>query len=236
MKTFFTRSLLGLLPAVLAGFALTIPASATPDGNTSPAGVTSPALLALIGNNDLFSTLDLSTVLNPAGTTPTQHYGGYPSTSPDSGTCGNDWAEDTFDRDFTVRSNGDGTYTVVEQFKNGSFITNLGASPAACDATYANHGRTILPGKTGSMHGYFIVSNVGGQTSTSPFCDAINSTNSGCTTTTFINSHFTPCYPAVCTVTTFFDHYAAGDQSLLYHEWKDASPDRGGNDGDIASG
>src|SRR5437667_10050928 len=26
----------------------------------------------------------------------------YPSDSPDSGTCGNDWAEDTFNREFTV--------------------------------------------------------------------------------------------------------------------------------------
>ena len=44
------------------------------------------------------------------------------------------------------------------------------------------------------------------------------------------------CAPLTCTVTTFFDHYAAGDQNLLYHEWKNASEDRGGNGGDIASG
>jgi len=37
-------------------------------------------------------------------------------------------------------------------------------------------------------------------------------------------------------VTTFFDHYAARDQSLLFHEWKNASLDRGGNSGDIADG
>jgi hypothetical protein len=58
--------------------------------------------------------------------------------------------------------------------------------------------------------------------------------NDDCTTETFINSHFAPCYPAICTVTTFFDHHAAGDQSLLYHEWKNASADRGGDNGDIA--
>ena len=34
--------------------------------------------------------------------------------------------------------------------------------------------------------------------------------------------------------TTFFDHYSAGDQGLVYHEWKNASCDRGGNHGDIA--
>jgi hypothetical protein len=100
-----------------------------PDGNPSAAGVTDPVLSALIGNDDLFSALDLSSALAPTGTTSTQHYGPYPSSSGDSGTCGPDWATDTFDRHFTVRSNGDGTFTVVEQFKNGSFITNAGPTP-----------------------------------------------------------------------------------------------------------
>jgi hypothetical protein len=235
MWRFLKRGVFCLLPAALVALALTVPASAGPDGNTSATGATSPALLALIGNNDLFSTMDLSTVLNPTGTTPTQHYGPYTSDSPDSGTCGNDWAQDTFDRHFTVRSNGDGTYTVVEQFKNDSFVTNQGASPAACDPTYTNHGLLIDVGKTGSMHGYFIISNVGMQTSMSAYCDAVGMTDVNCTTTTFINTHFTACYPATCQVTTFFDHYAAGDQSLLFHEWKNASLDRGGNGGDIAS-
>jgi len=72
--------------------------------------------------------------------------------------------------------------------------------------------------------------------SSSSFCNATLNTNAGCTTERFINTHFTSCYPVTCTVTTFFDHYAAGDQSLLYHEWKNASADRGGNGGDIASG
>src|SRR5690349_8171751 len=148
-----TRSLIILVPAALAAFALAIPASAAPDGTTGAAGVTAPSLLALIGNDDLFSSINLSTVLDPTGTTPTQHYGSYPSGSPDSGTCGNDWATDTFDRDFTVRSNGDGTYTVVEQFKNGSFATNAGLSPGACET---NPGGTLTGGETGSMHGYLI--------------------------------------------------------------------------------
>jgi hypothetical protein len=235
MMRVFKRSLIALMPAVLAAFALTVAAWAAPDGTTSSVGVTSPSLLALVGNDDLFSVADLSTVLDPTATTPTRHYGPYASSSSDSGRCGNDWANDTFDRDFTVRSNGDGTYSVVEQFKNGSFVTIAGLSPGACE-TYDDHGHTIGNGTTGSMHGYFIVSNVGPPTSNSPYCDAASNTNDGCTTATFINTHFTPCYPATCTVTTFFAHYAAGDQSLLFHEWKDASADRGGDDGDIASG
>jgi hypothetical protein len=210
-------------------------ASAAPDGSPAAAAVTSPALLALITNNDLFSVTNLSTVLAPAGpltTNGTQHYGPYLSTSPDSGTCGNDWAQDTFDRHFTVRANGDGTYTVVEQFKNGSFVTNSGPSPGACET---NPGGSIVAGKTGTMHGYFIISNVDAQTSSDPHCDAINNTNANCTTATFIDTHFAPCYLATCNVSTYFDHYTAGDQTLFEHEWKNASPDRGGDDGDIAS-
>jgi hypothetical protein len=236
MARLLKRTLFIVVPAALAALALSVSASAGPDGNTSAAGVTSPALLALITNDDLFSTIDLSTVLDPTGMTPTQHYGPYASGSPDSGTCGNNWATDTFNRDFTVRSNGDGTFTVVEQFKDGSFVTNDGFSPAACDPTYTNHGHLIGGGVTGSMHGYFIVSNVGPQTSMSPYCDGVGMTNKDCTTATFINTHFAPCYPTTCTVTTFFDHYAAGDQGLIYNEWKNASADRGGNSGDIASG
>jgi hypothetical protein len=58
-----------------------------------------------------------------------------------------------------------------------------------------------------------------------------------CTTAGFINSHFSPgCYPATCSASTFFDHYLATDQrTLIYHEWKNASTDRGGNSGDIAT-
>jgi hypothetical protein len=196
--------------------------------------LTDPALLALITNDDSFAVADLTALIDPTQTS-TQHYGPYSSGSPDSGTCGNDWATDTFDRDFTVKRNKDGTFTVIEQFKNGTFVTNLGPSPGACDTTDGTPPGALFGGEAGSMHGYFIVSNVGTQTSTSPYCDATLMTNVGCTTTTFINTHFTPCYPATCTVTTFFDHYSAGDQMLVEHEWKNASADRGGNHGDIAA-
>jgi hypothetical protein len=234
MRRFLKRAVFAFVPAALAALALTVPASAGPDGNTSATGATSPALLALIGNNDLFSTMDLSTVLNPTGATPTQHYGPYPSSSPDSGTCGNDWAQDTFDRHFTARPNGDGTYNVVEQFKNGTFTTDPGLSPGACET---NIGGMITAGKTGGMHGYFIIPGVLGPENTNPYCDALNNTNDDCTTATFIDTHFTPCYGVgTCSATTFFDHYLATDQrSLIYHEWKNASTDRGGNSGDIAT-
>src|SRR5207253_3189367 len=153
--------------------------------------------------------------------------------SPDSGTCGPDWADDTFDRHFTVQTRTTGI-TVIEQFKRGTFVTRGGFSPGACEID-SKHGSTVNPGVTGEMHGYFIITNVSAQTSTSPFCDATLMTNENCTTTKFIDTHFEPCYHVTCEVTTFFDHYSSGDQKLIYHEWKNASDDRGGNHGDIAN-
>ena len=123
---------------------------------------------------------------------------------------------------------------MVEQFKNGSFATMAGASPGACDSSDGYGPGSIAAGHTGSMHGYFIISGVGMQTSTDAHCDAVARSNDDCTTATFVNTHFTPCYPFTCTVTTFFDHYSAGDQGLAVREWKNASCDRGGNHGDIA--
>ena len=168
-----------------------------------------------------------------AGSDSTQHYGPYASTSPDSGTCGNNWANDAFDRHFTVQSNADGTFTVVEQFKDGLFTTVAGMSPGGCQT---NPGGTVIAGVTGSLHGYFIIALPAGttQTSADPSCVAGNP-SAPCTTTDFVNTHFTPCYPVTCSANTFFVQYVATDQGLLLHEWKNASLDRGGNSGDIAS-
>ncbi len=67
----------------------------------------------------------------------TQHYSPYASSSPDAGTCGNDRTAATFNREFKVssRPNGDGTYTLTEDFKNGSFVTNAVANLGACETS-----------------------------------------------------------------------------------------------------
>jgi hypothetical protein len=224
------RLLLALLIVATASLALGGgQAAASPDGNQSASGVTNPAVTALITNDDLFSVMDLTTLLATPGS-PTQHYGPFESGSPDSGTCGNDWAEDTYDRHFTLHNNRDGTYTVVEQFKRGAFETNAGFSPGACEPD-GSPGGVIAAGKTGDMHGYLIITVTGTQTSSDPSCIA-GSPSAPCTTGGFIASHFAGGF----TIGTFFFHYSAGDQGLLEHEWKNASPDRGGNHGDIRSG
>lgn len=232
-----SRFLILLLVALLP-VAYSSPALADPEG-TEASGLTDPGLLALITDDDLFATTDLSVFFASSSATSagsTKHYGPYPSTSPDSGTCGNAWATDTFDRHFTVKSNNDGTFTVVQQFKNGSFETIEGPSPGSCDPDESPPAGSVNGGVVGNMHGYFIIPIPFEQSSTDPSCVA-GMPLAPCTTKGFVDSHFSGCnYPAPpCEVTTFAFHYSAGDQGLIQHSWKNASPDRGGNRGDIRS-
>jgi hypothetical protein len=165
----------------------------------------------------------------------TEHFGPIPSSSPDSGTCGNDWAQDTFDRVFTIHDNRDGTFTVYEQFKNGTFVTATSPdpSPGACDMTdgYGPGTLPLMPA-FGTMHGYLVITVIGTRNPAASCSDAGNP----CGTTTGAITHlFLP--GATFTIGTYFFHYAGYDgsnQALVVHEWKNASCDRGGNHGDIA--
>ncbi len=225
------------------------------------------SLINSVGD-DVFSTIDLSTLVSSTGLTAptqlhtstlaagtqldpsssgtsTQHFGPYASGSSDSGTCGNNWADDKFDRHFTVFQDGSGSLLVVEQFKNGTFLTpstsppNSNQSPGACQTSPGptGNGGTVAAGVTGSLHGYFVIPLPSGTTQTSISSSCVSgSPSTPCTTSGFINSHFTPaCYPSTCPVTSFFFHYVAPSQGLIINEWKNASADRGGNSGDIRS-
>ena len=91
-----------------------------------------------------------------------RHYGPFDGSSLDSGTCGNNWANDSFNRSFKVvtDANPDGTYTVTEDFKQGTFETVAGQSPGACQSG-GNPTATVGAGVTGQLSGAFtiIVSN-----------------------------------------------------------------------------
>src|SRR5205823_7912166 len=83
-------------------------------------------------------------------------------------------------------------------------------------------------GRTGSMQEYFIIPLPMGTTQSSTDSSWVAGTlTAPCTTTGFINTHFSPaCYPATCGVTTFPFHYSAGDQGVVEHEWKNAAGSR----------
>src|SRR5213078_240269 len=150
--TMMRKLLVPTLPILFVTLVAPGPAFADPD---HARGLTDLRLLSLITDDVSFATADLTLLLDPSSGGAT-HYGPYPSSSPDSGTCGNDWATDTFDRHFTVKHNADGTFTVIEQFKDGSFVTNVGRSPGACETSPLGTA-TVNGGLVGSMHGYFII-------------------------------------------------------------------------------
>src|SRR5260370_15096572 len=60
------------------------------------------------------------------------HFGPISSGSPDSGTCGLDWDNDTYMRVFDAGTtpNADGTYNVTENFIAGRFVTVAGPARA----------------------------------------------------------------------------------------------------------
>ncbi len=146
----------------------------------------------------------------------TQHFGPFASTGGDGGTCGNIWATDTDNRDFTVKDNRDGTFTVQEEFKDGTFVTIAGQSPGSCE-TGNHHGSTVLAGITGRFHGEEEGVVTGGAYNP----NGCSATPAACTTTSgFIKATFG--MTATFSGTTYAFHYAAGDQGLIYHEWKES--------------
>jgi hypothetical protein len=150
-------------------------------------------------------------------------YGPFPSGSTDSGTCGNDWAVDTFDRTFTASPtrNADGTYTVREDFTRGSFVTLAGPSPQACD-TNRPTGGIVGPGITGRMAGFFTIIVSGGTYNSAARCTAANcGTTAGFVATVYGSATYD--------VPTFFFGYATRCNGW----WINASANLGGNRGDI---
>ena len=151
-----------------------------------------------------------------------RHYGPFGSTSPDSGTCGNFWADDSFDREFMAQTSPsrDGTFSVVEQFKRGTFVTLAGASPGGCET---NPGGTVEAGVTGKLHGTFVMTISGGVFNPFAVCTAASCG----TTADFVATVYGP--GASFEIPTFAFEYVAPHNG----HWKNASADRGGNHGDI---
>ena len=164
----------------------------------------------------------------------TQHLGPFPSTSPDGGTCGVPWANDTFDRSFSVHDNGDGTFKLTEDFKNGSFVTTGPDSPGACE-TSNHHGTTVAPGVEGSFHGFL------SGTVTSASYNPEGCATGDCSTLAGFLAAVFPGGTFSCNLgyadCVFNFEYHSNDKSLAYHHWQDKSDNHGGEQfiGDIAN-
>ncbi len=154
------------------------------------------------------------------------HFGPFAGSSPDSGTCGNDWAKDTFKRFFTVSRASDSSFTLREDFKEGEFVTVAGDSPGGCE-TAAPHGSTVEAGIRGNFHGFLAGAVTSGIFDPNATCRA------PCNGAKFLTAFFGP--SAVWGVNTFKFNYHAEAPHLAFRNWQNASDDQGGNRGDIAT-
>ena len=157
-----------------------------------------------------------------------QTFGPYTVVSPDSGTCGNDWANDTLTRTFEVTANGDGTYRLRVEDK-GTFVTNAGASPGACETT-GKHGLLIRAGVTGKLHGTATGTVTGGALIADAACPT------DCFMGAFTKAFFGTGAQFTCVsgggACDYKWQYSSGAKDLLYRHWTNSS---NGNKGDIAS-
>ena len=97
-------------------------------------------------------------------------FGPYDVVTDDHGSCGNAWAVDTEKRSFSVKNNHDGTYRLIRRDR-GTFLTNAGPSPGACE-TKGKHGATVLAGIKGRFHGYLSGRITGGTFNPNATCPA----------------------------------------------------------------
>jgi hypothetical protein len=179
----------------------------------------------LLAGSVLLGTLGIAGVASAANTK-----GPYDGASADSGTCGNDWANDTYKRKFTVSDDGAGNFTLREDYIAGKFVTVAGVSPGACDILPGptGNGHVVTAGVKGEFNGYVVGPVTGGTYNPDATCA------DPCTGTTYVAAFFG--LTAVWTTPTFdFDYHANGAGKLLFSRWQNASADQGGNVGDIAT-
>jgi hypothetical protein len=145
--------------------------------------------------------------------------------SPDSSTCGGNWANDTSTRTYRVYPKRalDGSYRVFVKFGQGTFVTLTGPSPEACEAGTAN---SLVAGVHGTFHGSITMKVTGG---TYNPAEKVKCT-SPCLLSTFVTAAFGS--SAAWTATDFYFTYATADPSACASDWTNAGT---GNGGDIAT-
>ena len=148
----------------------------------------------------------------------------------DDGTCGV-WATDTFDRSFSVAQNPDGTLSFVTD-DVGTFVTLAGPSPDACDPRSGDNGvGHIEAGITGRIRGSNIVSGVHAPNFNPHGCD-----NDACQTCGDWAVKVLGAPNITVDSEAFITEYIAdAQQALTATTWRNASPQYGGNHGDIRS-
>jgi hypothetical protein len=146
-------------------------------------------------------------------------FGPYDVVTDDNGTCGNAWAVDTEKRTFRVHKNHDGSYTVV-RFDRGTFLTNAGQSPGACD-TKGRHGSTVVAGVKGRFHGFLAGKVTGGTFDPNATCTADCGFTDVWIATHFGASATFSCFTDSKACLFGFEYSAARHQALTFRHWLD---------------
>jgi hypothetical protein len=169
----------------------------------------------------------------------------YTATTPDSGSCGQNWAIDLFSRSFVVYPKAsDGTTTVIEHFNNARFITlgdgdtGSAQSPGACDAD-SNPDDLLKGGVSGTFSGTFtIVVNSGFTYDPGNGCGSNEgasgaAVDDGCNDAQWVQLAFPGAtFNSDTTTTAYSLTYHAIGAGLLGNTWTDSSA---GDSGDIYS-
>ena len=137
----------------------------------------------------------------------------------DHGSCGNAWAVDTEKRTFTVHKNHDGSYTLLRRDR-GTFLTNAGQSPGACETT-KHHGATVVAGVKGRFHGYLRGKVTGGTFNPNATCPADCGFTDVWIATFFGPSATFSCFDNSKACRFDFEYSALKHQSLKFRHWYD---------------
>ena len=142
-------------------------------------------------------------------------------TTADNGSCDTPWANDVIRRTYSVKDNGNGTFT-LRRTDRGTFTTIGGGSPGACDTT-GRHGHTVRTGIKGKFEGYLVGTVKATSFNTKATCVA------ACFTDTFLATFFTGAELSCLTNSTDckfnFNYTAKAKQQnvpkLRYRHWQD---------------
>lgn len=190
----------------------------------NPKFIVSLALIVVLAFVFVFSTHLTTHAASSVKAAPTtiHRYGPFSVTNdPDSGTCGNTWATDAFNRSFSVNTK----YALYfnEYFTEGSFVTSAGSSPIAC-ISGTNNGNTVGAGVTGKLKGayYNVVVSNGTYNSQAQCTSTTCNTTAGFVATVYGAS-------ATYTVNTYDFDYTTPENGAATQD----SSDLGGYYGDI---
>ena len=137
----------------------------------------------------------------------------------DNGSCGTAWANDTTRRTFSVKDNGNGTFTLTQRDR-GTFTTIGGTSPGACETT-SHHGKTVRAGVSGKLVALLRGTVSGGTFNRNATCAG---TDCG-STATFLATFFGASAQFSCNTNSTdckfnFNYTASHHQSLLIRHWQ----------------